>query len=608
MPQLRLSFEGASKTAMTYQSENKICQNCKIGFTVEPDDFSFYEKIQVPPPTFCSECRMIRRMVWRNERTLYRRTCSKCEKIVISVYPAGVLFPVYCRDCYYSDDHDQCAVGQEYDFSKPFFMQFKKLQSRAPRMAGQWSPDNINSEYTNHIASCKNCYLSFASVNNEDCAYANYVSYSKYILDGLRVFKSERCYECIDCTNCQTLKYSQLSQDCFDSAFLYNCRGCSNCILCTNLINKSYCILNEQYSKEDYKKKLEEFGIDKFTGKESLVKTFEEMKKKIPHRAVEGVNSIDSIGSMLRNTKNCKQCFDVSDAEDCKYMAYANNAKDVMDAYAVYPKTELCYESAALGVNSYRCFFSYLPWASNEIWYSDCVQQGSSNLFGCTQMLKKSYCILNKQYTKEEYEVLAPKIIEHMNKMPYVDAKGRIYKFGEFFPIEISPFAYNETIAQQYFPITKENATEMKYPWRESVKSEYQVTKRGIELPDSITDVGDDILKEVIQCVHADNCNEQCTKAFKITPDELSFYRSNKVPLPRLCPNCRHYQRLKKRNPLKLWHRKCQCTGGQSENNLYKNTVSHAHESSCPNEFETSYAPDRPEIVYCDQCYQKEVM
>ena len=152
---------------------------------MEPDDFSFYEKIQVPPPTFCSECRMIRRMVWRNERTLYRRTCSKCEKIVISVYPAGVLFPVYCRDCYYSDDHDQCAVGQEYDFSKPFFMQFKKLQSRAPRMAGQWSPDNINSEYTNHTASCKNCYLSFASVNNEDCAYANYVSYSKYILDGL---------------------------------------------------------------------------------------------------------------------------------------------------------------------------------------------------------------------------------------------------------------------------------------------------------------------------------------------------------------------------------------------------------------------------------------
>jgi hypothetical protein len=28
----------------------------------------------------------------------------------------------------------------------------------------------------------------------------------------------------------------------------------------------------------------------------------------------------------------------------------------------------------------------------------------------------KSYCILNKQYTKEEYEELVPKIIEKMMK------------------------------------------------------------------------------------------------------------------------------------------------------------------------------------------------
>ena len=27
----------------------------------------------------------------------------------------------------------------------------------------------------------------------------------------------------------------------------------------------------------------------------------------------------------------------------------------------------------------------------------------------------------------------------------------------------------------------------------------------------------------------------------------------------------------------------------------------------CTNEFETSYAPERPEIVYCESCYQKEV-
>ena len=83
-------------------------------------------------------------------------------------------------------------------------------------------------------------------------------------------------------------------------------------------------------------------------------------------------------------------------------------------------------------------------------------------------------------------------------------------------------------------------------------------------------------------------CNEQCTEAFKIIPDELQFYQRMNLPLPRLCPNCRHYNRLKQRNPLKLWHRSCMKEG-------------------CTNEFETSYAPDRPEIIYCESCYNKEI-
>ncbi|KKT22561.1 MAG: hypothetical protein UW08_C0006G0001, partial [Parcubacteria group bacterium GW2011_GWB1_43_8b] len=67
-------------------------------------------------------------------------------------------------------------------------------------------------------------------------------------------------------------------------------------------------------------------------------------------------------------------------------------------------------------------------------------------------------------------------------------------------------------------------------------------------------------------------------------------------------------QRLKQRNPLKLWHRHCQCKGKKSENNTYTNTITHQHgDSPCPNEFETSYSPDRPEIVYCEQCYNAEI-
>jgi DNA-directed RNA polymerase subunit RPC12/RpoP len=66
--------------------ETKICQNCKNDFIIEPDDFLFYEKIKVPPPTFCPECRMVRRMIWRNCRSLFKRECGSCGKSIISMY------------------------------------------------------------------------------------------------------------------------------------------------------------------------------------------------------------------------------------------------------------------------------------------------------------------------------------------------------------------------------------------------------------------------------------------------------------------------------------------------------------------------------------------
>ena len=221
---------------------------------------------------------------------------------------------------------------------------------------------------------------------------------------------------------------------------------------------------------------------------------------------------------------------------------------------------------------------------------------GVSDVFGCVGLKKKQYCILNKQYTKEEYENLLPKVIKHMNDLPYIDKKGRVYKYGEFFPIELSPFGYNETTAQEYFSLTKEEVIMAWYNWKEEDNRNYKITKKPEELPDSIIETNDSVLDEVIACEHKGKCEEGCMTAFKILPEDLKFYRRMNLPLPRLCSNCRRYQRVKQRNPLKLWPRQCMC---DKEN--------HGHTGKCEVEFETSYAPDREEIIYCEQCYQKEV-
>ena len=116
-------------------TENKICQNCKKGFVVEPDDFGFYEKMKVPVPTFCPPCRKQRRLSWRNEFVFYNRTCDLCKRSIISTYPSSAPFPVYCNRCWWSDKWDPKSYQQEIDWGKPFFDQFQELRMKVPVLA-----------------------------------------------------------------------------------------------------------------------------------------------------------------------------------------------------------------------------------------------------------------------------------------------------------------------------------------------------------------------------------------------------------------------------------------------------------------------------------------
>jgi len=187
-------------------------------------------------------------------------------------------------------------------------------------------------------------------------------------------------------------------------------------------------------------------------------------------------------------------------------------------------------------------------------------------------MNKKEYCILNKQYTKEEYERLVPKIIEQMQE------RG---EWGQFFPRETSPFGYNESLVNHVFPLSREEALSQGWPWcdYESPAPTAMKTIPAEQLPDSIDDIPDDVLEWAIVC-------EVTQKPFKIIPQELQFYRQMGLPLPRRHPDQRHLDRFELRNPQKLWQRKC---------------------DKCQRTIQTSYPPERPEKVFCEQCYLSEV-
>ena len=194
--------------------------------------------------------------------------------------------------------------------------------------------------------------------------------------------------------------------------------------------------------------------------------------------------------------------------------------EDSYDGYGLGQNTSLIYESVDTGADATKLLFDIFVWGGNDVYYSY-ASHGCGNIFGCIGLRQKQYCILNKQYTKEEYEELVPKIIQHMNDMPYIDSKGRIYKYGEFFPSELSPFCYNETIAQEYFPLTKEQALEQGYKWKDTEDRNYTIDIKTEDIPDDIKDVNEDIIGKVIECEHKGTCNEQCTEAFKIIESSI---------------------------------------------------------------------------------------
>lgn len=588
-------------------AEEKTCQNCKSRFTIDSEDFDFYKNIGTPPPTFCWICRAQRRMAFRNERALFKRTSSFSGQDIFATYPAGVAFPVYTREEWFSDQWDPLDYGQEYDFSKPFFQQFRELSNKVPRPSKSADGFQKNSDYSNNFKDLKNCYLIFNGGYDEDCAYGIAIHHCNFCFDNTSAAYMELSHETFNSARCSRIFFSATIVDSTDIYFSKNLRGCHDCFGCVNLKKKSYHIFNQPYSKEDYQQEIKKFELDSYMGLQAARKKAEEFWLKFPNKFREdGSKSVNVTGEYVFHSKNAHKIYQSMGAEDVKYCQYITYLpiKNCYDFTVYGENAERCYECAMVGDRAYNMKFSLQSYgAVRDSEYAEYCTS-SSDLFGCVSLRNKRYCILNKQYSEEDYKALRAKIIQHMNDMPYVDGAGREYRYGEFFPAEFSPFGYNETVAQEHLPLTKEEALAEGYRWQEVESKRHTVTKAVDDLPDKIKDVGDDILKEVIGCEHAGACDQGCTGAFRLIPEELQFYRRFNLPLPRLCVNCRHRERLKKRNSMKLYGRQCMC-----DYTVYVNTAAHSHhpEGRCPEEFETSYAPDRPEIVYCERCYQAEM-
>ena len=567
---------------MEYKPQNVICQNCKTQFTIEPEDFNFYEKIKVPPPTWCPQCRMERRMSFVNAWNVSFRNCDKCGKKTLSIYSPEQEIVVYCSACFWVDDWDGTEYGMEYDPNKPFLKQIQELSEKTP-----FSPlDTLykslkNSEYSNGIAWSKNCYLTFWADYCEDVYYSSILNLLKFSADCLRAQESELCYESIGVAKCYQCFFSEECDACVNVWFSRNCYSCTNCIGCVNLRGASNYIFNVKYGKVEYEKKVKELNLDSWTDLQKLSEESYKFWLTKPKREYNGNSlNINVTGEHVFNSRNSKEMYICVGAENCKWceLITVPPVKDAYDYSGWGNNSELIYECASVGENANNVKFSYqcFPDTLNLKYCFWCI--AGKNNFGCVSLKRKKYCILNKEYEKEEYEKLKAKIIEDMKTNPYIDKLGRKYYYGEFFPPEMSKLAYNKSNAMKFLPKTKEEALREGYSWSDKEDTLYKTSILAISLPEKIIDTEENILNEVVEC-------KNCSRGYKITQGELNLLRKMNLPVPHHCPKCRENRRFSRITKPKLYKRFCM---------------------KCNLDIYTSFSPERPDIVYCVKCYQQE--
>jgi hypothetical protein len=566
--------------------QNKSCTSCSKEFIIDAADLEFYDKIApifdgkkfVPlPPVLCPDCRNIKRSAFRNERNLYKRKCDKSGKEIISIYSADKSdYKVYDIKEYYKDDWDALEYGRDFDFNRPFFEQFDQLLKAVPRQS-LFNTMTEGCEYSNYIAACKNCYMSMICYYNTENSHFCYRVYtSKDNMDLNYCIQVEKCYECAYSNQCFGCRNSVRLNNCRDCYLSVDLTGCNNCILCSNLNRKEYCIRNVQYSKKEFEKLKSEFDFGSRKAVNEYLEEFEKLKLASPVKYANLTKCEDCEGDNLVECKNSINCFDGYKLENAKN-CFGEESKNIMDARGGTYEWALECNHTGFGQNFIGCSSTL---KAHDMYYCDSCQ-GGHDCFGCVGLRNKEYCIFNKQYSKEEYGKLASRIAEKM-----IDEGV----WGHFYPLELSSFGYNETLAQVLFPKTKEEAIALGAKWQDndySLKFDGKFYEPLDDIKNYISSSTnrDELLAGILKCKTSE-------KAYRIMSQELAFYLDNSIPIPDEHYDVRFDNKFKMRT-YTLYDRACMCHGECNK-----------HQNLCPNKFKSAYSKDSNFKVFCESCYQ----
>lgn len=499
--------------------ESSRCKDSGDIFDHHPEEIQFYQNMGVPPPSRSPIERQRRRISFRNFRNLYKRNCDATGKPLISMYRKNVPFPVYDKNYWWSDNWSPFDFGKDINFNKPFFEQYKDLSDKVPR----YHIINIQSEnclYANAAMQSKNCYLVFGCVRNEDCQIGHIVWECKDCIDCTYAYQSTHCTNSIDIVECYDVHYSHEATGCTNSYFLYDCIGCKNCFGGVGLRFAEYCFFNEQCSKEEYERRINSILPLSRDAVTNMMQWVSATKESINSHQLFGKHIENCSGNHIYEGKNLYKAYDAKRCEDSRYIFTGMDITNSQDISFTGGPARFCYECLTL-INCERVMFSQVVSNLYNSQYCEFCSTGGE-LFGCNGIRNANHVILNKAYSKHEYESLKVKLILHMKETG---------EWGEFFPMSISPFYYEETAAGDNMPISHEEVL-----MRDGLTNSRTNTHKASNAPIPPEQPTLDLVGKVFRC-------KLTSKEFKFEHHEVSVLINSKLPLPEISPEARYLHR-----------------------------------------------------------------
>ncbi len=418
------------------------------------------------------------------------------------------------------------SFGLEYDFFKDFFHNCHVLYNIAPMPYILQMGGCENADYNDNVVWIKNAYLTFHSGFCENALYSIQTKEnSNNVLNSMMVrANSENVYMSTGVITGYNIFYSKYIKNCSDIRCSDNLLDCQECLFCSHLERKKYHINNKEYPREEYQKLKKQLLQDK----ESFLRFYQNLKE-----------NGENLGSTeVNNSRFALDCTNISNAQYCLRITNGRNLilfgshEDNQDEYDQFSGGSRwwrdLYGGRMVGAWSQNVYCSYTIVSSMNMYYCfGCMS--CSYCLGCVGLKNKSFCILNKEYSKEERFEKANEIFAQMDKD---------WILWKFFPWWMNPFYFNDTFAYLIDDsFTEEEVAAEGYLWRdEEIKVD---VPSGAEVitTQQLNDyqwfdvewnrkINPEILKKVIK--------DEKGNFYRIVPMELEFLQKHELPLPEI--------------------------------------------------------------------------